>query len=383
MLKLTLSGDGCDTETNAKAAAIMQAQARGERDRKAVQVRRREGSLPGQQRQSEAGRSEAVLPEAAASAARGTALNAEQRVHIIIAIGQDGQMPRSSVEIKPAAEAPGVPKVEAEAEPTDDPSWVAKLGRCLDSPTVTEVDLDGAAALLQGAASTVANRPTGGGEAKAAAEAPASDAEEAATEAAMEATALEAQDAAAKEAVKEAVERAVQMAVDMSVKTSWVADAMAASITAAEAEASPSGSTGADAQAAAIMQARVRGERDRKAVQARRSLLQQEEQLQLQQEADEKVAVVRADIQQLKDAQRLGSSAQQILSPRVEQLLSPNGMRWVQQHMQTRCCGSRGKMPKKPPRLPLPGAEGGVGLFGTPILSSLMLEYGDWIHRYS
>ena len=81
-----------------------------------------------------------------------------------------------------------------------------------------------------------------------------------------------------------------------------------------------------------------------------------------------------------------GGAARQILSPRMEQLLSPKGMQWVQQHMQARCCGSRGKLPRKLPRQPLPGAGstvGGAGLFATPLLSSLMLEYGDWVQRYS
>jgi len=52
--------------------------------------------------------------------------------------------------------------------------------------------------------------------------------------------------------------------------------------------------------------------------------------------------------------------------------------------LQTRCCGSRGKLPKKLPRQPLPAAGsrvGGGGLFGTPLLSSLMLEYGGWVQR--
>ena len=163
-----------------------------------------------------------------------------------------------------------------------------------------------------------------------------------------------------------------------------------------EAEAMAAAIAEADARAAAVMQARARGERDRKAVQARQqegSLPgQQRQQQELQQETDEKVAVVRADVQQLKEAHLdlrplAGAAAQQMLSPRMEQLLSPKGMQWVQQHMQTRCCGSRGKLPKnsKLPRLPLPGGalQGGSGLFGTPLLSSLMLEYGDWVQRYS
>ena len=42
------------------------------------------------------------------------------------------------------------------------------------------------------------------------------------------------------------------------------------------------------------------------------------------------------------------------------------------------------KLPKKLPRQPLPAAGsrvGGGGLFGTPLLSSLMLEYGGWVQR--
>jgi hypothetical protein len=171
--------------------------------------------------------------------------------------------------------------------------------------------------------------------------------------------------------------KAAAGAVGSAEEASWAAEAVAS------AEA-------ADAKAAAVMQARARGERDRKAVQARQqegSLPGQQRQLQeLQQETDEKVAVVRADVQQLKEALQLplvGASAQQILSPRMEQLLSPKGMQWLQQHMQARCCGSRGKLPKRLPRQPLQGAGGGGGLFATPLLSSLMLEYGDWVQRYS
>ena len=227
------------------------------------------------------------------------------------------------------------------------------------------------------------------------------------------------------EAVQAAVQRALQMAVQMTVDTSWLADAKAAEAKAAEVTVSVDAagqarvsidaagqatasaeaaslaaeaavSAEADAKAAAVMQARARGERDRKAVQARQqegSLPgQQRQQQELQQETDEKVAVVRADVQQLKEAHLdlrplAGAAAQQMLSPRMEQLLSPKGIQWVQQHMQTRCCGSRGKLPKnsKLPRLPLPGGalQGGSGLFGTPLLSSLMLEYGDWVQRYS
>ena len=42
------------------------------------------------------------------------------------------------------------------------------------------------------------------------------------------------------------------------------------------------------------------------------------------------------------------------------------------------------KLPKKLTRQPLPAAGsrvGGGGLFGTPLLSSLMLEYGGWVQR--
>ena len=73
---------------------------------------------------------------------------------------------------------------------------------------------------------------------------------------------------------------------------------------AAEAQAAEAG-----ARAAAVVQARARGERDRRAVQARQregSLPGQERQRQaLQQESDAKVAVVRAEVQQLKEALQL------------------------------------------------------------------------------
>ena len=95
-------------EADARAAAVMQARARGERGRKEVQARQQEGSLPGQQRQHTA----------------------------------------------------------AAAEPADEPSWVAKLeqlGGSEDGPAVTEAGLDVAPA--------GADRRTGGGESKAAAEA--------------------------------------------------------------------------------------------------------------------------------------------------------------------------------------------------------------------
>ena len=118
------------------------------------------------------------------------------------------------------------------------------------------------------------------------------------------------------------------MAVQMTVDTSWLADAKAAEAAEATAlagatgvmasataavpadEAAEAQAAEAGARAAAVVQARARGERDRRAVQARQregSLPGQERQRQesLQQESDAKVAVVRAEVQQLKEALQL------------------------------------------------------------------------------